>query len=185
MLSLGQIERRTAQLLKENRIDRPSVDVNAIAEALGATIREEASEGDVSGALFREQNMILIGVNSSHSRYRKRFTVAHELGHLILHDDIVRLDHHYLAVTQKPRLKPVARRSQLSSEARDPREIEANRFAAALLMPAEFLERSLRNRRLPLSDEEIAQFASQYEVSVQAMTFRLINLGIPVDVAGK
>ena len=185
MLSLGQIERRARQLLIDHQINEPSVDVHSLAMALGAVIKEEASDSDVSGALFREKDQVIIGVNSSHSQYRKRFTVAHELGHFLLHDDVVRIDHHYMEVAQKPGMRPIANRSQISSEAKDPREIEANRFAAALLMPADFLERDLRERRLPLSDKEIAQLAKTYEVSVQAMSFRLINLGIPVDVAGK
>ena len=185
MLSFGTIERQAKQLLKANKIISPSVDVRSLARALGATIKEEASDSDVSGALFREHGNILIGVNSSHSETRKRFTIAHELGHLILHDDPVRIDHHYMEIGQRSRMKPVAQRNQISSEARDPREIEANRFAAALLMPTEFLERSLRGLRLPLTSKEIAELSNQYGVSTQAMVFRLINLGVPVDQAGE
>lgn len=184
MLSFESIERQARQLLGANRVVAPPVDVRLLARALGASIKEEASDSDVSGALFRQQGKVLIGVNSSHSETRKRFTIAHELGHLVLHDDPVRIDHHYMEVGQKPRMKPIAHRSQISSEARDPREIEANRFAAALLMPAPFLQRNLRGKRLPLTDAEIGQLSDQFEVSVQAMTFRLMNLGIPIDQAG-
>jgi len=43
----------------------------------------------------------------------------------------------------------------------------------------------LKKFELPLTDDVVAVLASQFKVSVQALTFRLINLGIPVDVAGK
>jgi len=185
MLSFGSIERQARRLLKANKIVSPSVDVRLLARALGATIKEEASDSDVSGALFREEDFVLIGVNSSHSETRKRFTIAHELGHLILHDDPVRIDHHYMEIGQRSRMKPVAQRNQVSSEARDPREIEANRFAAALLMPTDFLEQSLKGLRLPLTGKEIVELSEEYEVSAQAMMFRLINLGVPVDQAGE
>jgi len=185
MLSFGTIERQAKQLLRANKIVSPSVDVRSLARALGATIKEEASDSDVSGALFREEDFILIGVNSSHSETRKRFTIAHELGHLILHDDPVQIDHHYTAIGHSSRLRPVAQRSQVSSEARDPREIEANRFAAALLMPNDFLEKSVRGLKLPLTGKEIGDLSIEYQVSLQAMLFRLINLGFPVDQAGE
>jgi Zn-dependent peptidase ImmA (M78 family) len=185
MLSLAQIERRTRQLLKEHRIVRTPVDVVGLARKLGVTVREEASESDISGALFREADKAIIGVNAAHTSKRKRFTVAHELGHLLLHDLHARVDHDYPDVHDAPRLRLSALRSRLSSEATDPREIEANRFAAALLMPADPLEEHLRTHRFPLTEANILSLAKVFNVSAQAMNYRLMNLGVPVDVAGE
>jgi Zn-dependent peptidase ImmA (M78 family) len=75
-------------------------------------------------------------------------------------------------------------RNHVSSEAIDPKEIEANRFAAALLMPVPFLEKSLKARRLPLRESGIQELAREYGVSAQAMNYRLANLGIAIDMAG-
>jgi Zn-dependent peptidase ImmA (M78 family) len=185
MLSLGQIERRARQLLRDHRVGRAPVDVHALARKLGAVVREEASDSDISGALFREGDQAIIGVNASHPLIRKRFTVAHEIGHLVLHDEIARIDHHYPEVTGGTRLRLTALRSKLSTEAVDPREIEANRFAAALLMPTDFLERRLKSHELPLTEDEIAELANLFKVSKQAMNYRLINLGIPLDIGGE
>ena len=57
--------------------------------------------------------------------------------------------------------------------------MEANLFAAELLMPAEFLEKDLAdNAAFPLQDEEaIGDLARKYGVSVQALTYRLAYLG--------
>ena len=61
----------------------------------------------------------------------------------------------------------------------DDGEIEANQFAAELLMPVEFLERDIRKIPDELAfDEAIRRLAAQYEVSAQAMTIRLSSLGI-------
>jgi Zn-dependent peptidase ImmA (M78 family) len=70
-------------------------------------------------------------------------------------------------------------RNAASSEATDTDEIEANRFAAALLMPADFLRRDLL--RLKADDQNIEKviqsLSVRYKVSSRAMELRLVNLG--------
>jgi Zn-dependent peptidase ImmA (M78 family) len=71
----------------------------------------------------------------------QRFTIAHELGHLLLHDGIeVRVDKHFR----------VNLRSSESSKAEDVEEIA---FAAELLMPRDFLLRDARKLTLDIEDE--------------------------------
>ncbi|MGH9720702.1 MAG: ImmA/IrrE family metallo-endopeptidase [Bryobacteraceae bacterium] len=55
----------------------------------------------------------------------------------------------------------------------------ANWFAAELLMPARMLERDLRGKNLDLlaDDDFLETLAGKYKVSIQALTFRLANLG--------
>jgi Zn-dependent peptidase ImmA (M78 family) len=74
------------------------------------------------------------------------------------------------------------RRDGKSSEASDIDEIEANSFAANLLMPKEFLLKDLRlqagsNGEVELSKDQLSALARKYQVSETAMNFRLINLG--------
>ena len=58
-----------------------------------------------------------------------------------------------------------------------PEEFEANAFAGALLMPAEFLRRDLTDQQIDISDDaKVRQLARTYEVSAQALTIRLVNL---------
>lgn len=60
----------------------------------------------------------------------------------------------------------------------DDDEIEANRFAAELLMPRDFLEADLRALGPIYLDDEraIANLAKKYRVSPQAMAIRLSSL---------
>ena len=183
MLSVEKIERRAHQLLTDAKITGPAVDVRLVAKFLRATIRPVKADADISGAIVREGDQITIGINAAHPSTRKRFTIAHEIGHLVLHDAESKVDHRY-AQTPRAGIQLAALRSRVSSEAVDPREIEANRFAASLLMPANFLEKSLHAYKLPLRDGDISRLAHEYNVSIQAMNYRLMNLGIPVDVAG-
>lgn len=70
-------------------------------------------------------------------------------------------------------------RNTASSKGEDTEEIEANRFAAELLMPQGFLERDLKEFSITdlHDDRGMQQLAKRYKVSVQAMTTRLGSLG--------
>lgn len=160
-------------LEKRNIVDAP-VPVNIIAESLGLEVREEQADEDLSGFLYRdmEARTAIVGVNASHSSKRKRFTIAHELGHFLLHEGVtVHFD------GQKPGITLNLRGVEAAMGTNDD-EKEANLFAAELLMPAKFLERDLQNFNSDLMDDNaLSELAEKYNVSVQALTFRLANLG--------
>lgn len=68
-------------------------------------------------------------------------------------------------------------RSPKSSTAKDVFEVEANVFAAELLMPEAFLIRDLENFYIDIEDgTSVQELAESYQVSNQAMTYRLQNL---------
>ena len=153
------------RLLKEQNITHPPVPVDRLAEALGAQVRYLPCEAELSGMLFRDGENVIIGVNSRHHVHRQRFTIAHECGHLLLHKGKdVYIDRSFR----------INLRADLSSEAVDPDEIEANRFAAELLMPHRMLLEDLVGRQVDIENEDgIKELASRYRVSAQAMTHRL------------
>ena len=69
-------------------------------------------------------------------------------------------------------------RDGLSSLAVDPEEIEANGFAAELLMEASIVEAAIEEADPLYEDDELASWlADRYDVSLQAMASRLGNLG--------
>lgn len=114
-----------------------------------------------NGMRWAEAGRLLIGVNASHHSNRLRFTVAHELGHLVLHADKKPLWVEELVVFFC---------DDASSKAVDPREIEANRFAARLLMTLQTLIADLTSEVLDLNDDvSTRRLASRYQVSVQAL----------------
>lgn len=165
-----RIQRLIEQMLGQYNISSPPIDVFAIAKDKGIDIIQ-GDLGDVSGILFRQGSRVIIWVNQNHSETRKRFTVAHEIGHLILHgDERLHVD----------KVFAIKLRNQVSSQALDLGEIEANAFAAELLMPIEMVRQ--RTQELPGildydRDAVISELAKEFSVSPQAMTIRLINLG--------
>ena len=129
-------------------------------------------DADVSGILFRDGDHHVIGVNSAHPPVRRRFTIAHELGHRALHPGRELI----LDVPVRVNL-----RDKTSSMASDLEEIEANAFAATLLMPEQMVRDQLSQlrpaqRREP--DATAAALARIFKVSTPALNFRLINLGL-------
>jgi Zn-dependent peptidase ImmA (M78 family) len=76
----------------------------------------------------------------------------------------------------------VSWRNNVSSQGVDWSEIEANRFAAGLLMPEHMLRKDLEEFHT-LDRDAVQRLASMYKVSRIAMHFRLVNLGLlPPDV---
>ena len=68
-------------------------------------------------------------------------------------------------------------RNSRSAKGEDPKEIEANNFAAELLMPQELLEKELSKGRIDLDDgESLEKLAKRFGVSVQALMIRLTAL---------
>ena len=162
--------RKARNLIQEAKIKQAPVPVEKIARRLRAAIHYEPFQGQVSGMVHRKSDgSAIIGVNSSHAPTRQRFTIAHELAHLVLHKD------EKLHVDEK---FPIGFRDEESSLATKDSEIEANQFAAELLMPMKFLVVEIKNLPENLeTDEAIQELADRFQVSVQAITLRLTRLG--------
>ena len=163
--------RKANELLQAGKVKQPPVPVEKLARQVGAVVRYEPFVGQMSGMVRRQpKGRTIIGVNSLHSLSRRRFTIGHELGHLLLHKD------EDLHVDEK---SPIRFRSEISSLAVDDNEIEANQFAAELLMPIYLLTKEIEKLPSKIETEEaIAHLADRFQVSEQAMTFRLSRLRV-------
>lgn len=163
------------QLLEDHGVEQAPVLVEEMAARMGANINRMEVEDNLSGFLFRQGAAgTIIGVNQRHHHNRQRFTIAHELGHMVLHTgDPVHWDY---------RLR-FRRESSDPDEQPDGDEVEANYFAAELLMPVHFLMRDLQQYDFEdFMDDEFEErvllpLANQYQVSKQAMAIRLQTLG--------
>jgi Zn-dependent peptidase ImmA (M78 family) len=177
-MNLKKVERLAYSVLEEFHITEPHVPIRTIAKELGiSVIDEKFNDSDISGMLFRDENkkVNIIGVNSSHSPNRQRFTIAHELGHFLLHKGET---NHF----DRAGVFRVNYRNSVSSTATNNEEIEANTFAAAILMPEHFIMPAIEQKLsdgLDISDDsdEISEIAELFKVSSQALYFRLSKLG--------
>lgn len=165
------MDQKTTALLRDLDQLRAPVDVELVARKLGAEVVYGELEDDMSGFLLREKGVVTIAVNKLHHLNRQRFTIAHECGHLYLHGDQgdrLWVDKAYSTILY---------RDASSSSGDKLAEIQANQFAAGLLMPEVLLDELLTNE---LSDMDIFRLALRFQVSEQAMTLRLFSLGVLV-----
>lgn len=165
-------------MVEKYGVAQPPVPVHKIIENEGLRVVYERLPSDTSAVLVRHADgERLIGVNASHSPTRQRFSLAHELGHALLHFTSAPPENGD-AVVDRP--LEVLFRDGVASLGTSKVEVDANTFAAELLMPRKLVERSFRELlaerpRFDL-DASIAELARDFEVSTQAMTYRLVNL---------
>lgn len=146
----------------------PPVDVVAAIRALGILYREEPMRPDQSGYFQNRGSFYVIAVNKNESQQRKRFTAAHELGHYVLHRDLLREGQHFDRLFVKK--NGVTAHGPISPY----HEVQANKFAADILMPADLVKMYYRRNR------DLGGTAREFAVSESAMRIRLENLGVHV-----
>lgn len=116
-----------------------------------------SGEPEISGTFKYVNNVPICTINERHHKNRQRFTLAHELGHYVLQHG------------EKTDNKDTLYRNGTTN----PDEVEANAFAAELLMPSGVLRYLLVDKGVT----DISLLASQFVVSEQAMEIRLRSLG--------
>ena len=163
-----RIAKLAEEYLAMANVTKAPVPVLEVAKKAGVTVKFGPLPDELSGFLMHDHGQVVLGVNSLHPKPRQNFTIAHELGHHALHPHSNFVDHKVLFL-----------RGPRASLAMDSQEMEANKFAAELLMPARFLSKHLGKDSVDVEDEErIEHLAQSFGVSTQALTFRLLNLDL-------
>lgn len=152
------------KVIREFTSRPPPVQTIDLAKALGINVYYVEWPNDVSGRIQRDDTNggdsgYAILVNKNHHPNRRRFTIAHEIAHYVLHQDLIG-DGIY---------DDALYRSGLPQKV----EFEANKLAADILMPLDKIGKALD--KSPSSVEELAK---QFEVSKSAMSIRL---GVPYE----
>ncbi|MGE3067692.1 MAG: ImmA/IrrE family metallo-endopeptidase [Hyphomicrobiaceae bacterium] len=138
------------------------VDVLAVARSLDLAVYETKDwPDDISGQIKKDDSKpeYVITINGKHSRHRKRFTVAHEIAHYILHQELI----------GDGIIDDGLYRSRLGGRI----EVQANEMAADILMPWELI-----NRAMDLGFNTMEGLADTFDVARSAMAIRL---GVPYD----
>lgn len=120
-------------------------------------VEKTALASDVSGKLEYNDGFWVMTVNSQHPKVRQRYTLGHELGHYLNHRDSVKSfeDTVYFRSKQKSSM-----------------EYMADQFAARLLIPENDI-----NKLVGEGVKTVKEMADKFEVSLEAMKYRLEELG--------
>ena len=157
------------QLVASHLVSAP-VDLNKIFSDLCIDYCEEFIATGESAWIERNGDRFSVVVNSDEPEPRKRFSAAHELAHYLLHRDLMhndgdRMMRHVDKLYGKPIDNP-------TSPFTRKHEVQANRLAAQIVMPGPLV----RERYAELRN--VANLASEFQVSKVAMEIRLKTLGL-------
>lgn len=162
---------KAKELLEEIGIEEiTDIPMKKIVSSLGAIYMEEPLSNS-DGKIVRGKKKTLIIVNSNILyEEKKRFTIAHEIGHLLLHDKLD-LEVHNENSNTLNWFKNTEKQAK-----RGRQEWEANDFASELLMP-EKLFRKISERR-PFSPELVKELSQRFKASITSIVYRILTLDI-------
>lgn len=167
-LSRAEIERRAKEVLRQHGLESVPVDPVVLANKLGIAVHNaKFSDDNIVGMIAKRGDRTTLLVNANDPPFRKRYTIAHELAHHFLH---LLEDGEFVDGEVNLFRQPQEDYEKVSPERR--REIQANMFAAALLMP----EASVREKWK--QGPSLEAMARKFNVSEAAMGFRIDQLGL-------
>jgi Zn-dependent peptidase ImmA (M78 family) len=173
-VNLHAIRHRAEKLLRDCRETSAPIRVERIAKALKLEVLQMELGPEIAGMLVSDGAASRICVRKADARVRRRFTIAHEIGHFYLGhkfsgDQRVHVDRGHVIRFRSPK----------SSTGEDLMEVEANQFAASLLMPERLVREQVELQGgAPVSDIAVTSLANDFDVSEQSMTIRLTVLGL-------
>ncbi|MFJ9897360.1 helix-turn-helix domain-containing protein [Streptomyces sp. NPDC091280] len=134
--------------------------LQALERTFGVDVAKIPLPDGVDGAAWQADGFRLIMIARTKVPTRQRFTLAHELGHILARD-----------------AQDLLTETQLSpGRQKDMTEVRANVFAANLLMPRGEIESVVREK--DVTDEQLASLVVRFQVSPSALAARLTQLGI-------
>ena len=144
-------------------IQHPSeIMLEEIAADLNAIVVERPNIGSVARIISLGENALITVDSQIREVGRKRFAIAHELGHFVLH-------------RKRSPIEICTEASFFQWYKNTTEEEEANTFAVELLMPAELFITLCGNKQPSL--KEIARIAEEFQTSLSATAIRYIEYG--------
>jgi Zn-dependent peptidase ImmA (M78 family) len=161
LADLRKAETKALAQLQRFSIETPAFDIEVLAHAMGIEVREGGLEKADAWLIRRKDGKGVLRVNAKvRSDARRRFSIAHELGHWEMHPNLTQGRY--------------CTEADLTDYHRSPEEMEANTFAACLLMP-----RFLMRERIGNVDPSFAvvdRIAAEFETSRTAAARRLVEV---------
>lgn len=161
MVDYKRAKAKAEEVLKENFVVSPPIDIEDLVTNYGLQVVEVDFDLDpkfhnVAGLIDPKEKTIF--VSNKDSETRKAFTIAHELGHWLLHQE---------KLQSEPEKYSILYRIPIGTLNSDPVEKEANTFAANLLVPKHLLDK--------YKDLDVDTISRIFGVSPEVVGYRLKN----------
>ena len=146
------------EIIRSHQIAAP-VPVLDIARDFGLRVYRAEWENGASGCIRKDRKRggksgFAIFTNKAHGRTRRRFTIAHEIGHFVLHRNKIG--------------KQIVDNRLYQSRLDGTLEVQAHEFAAFILMPWDLVVQEVKS-----GADSVEALARRFEVSKSAMSIRL------------
>lgn len=168
-MSISLATLKASTIIQSLQIRHPSeINIEEISMERGAFVHEKEIDG-AEAWLVRKGSTAIITVNSKlHEQGRKRFAIAHELGHFELHNDS-----QFVICSDEDMYVWNRSKSQ---------EIEANEFASCILMPEVIFTRYIK-KEAPNMDR-VSELSGEFGTALTATALRYVQLSLePCAVA--
>lgn len=148
-----EVIRKARGFVKESGVNSVPVNLELYVAAANARIKTSNELGnDESGQTFPLNGKNIITVNANHSEERQRFTVLHEIGHIVL------------GIPSKHQDGHIPTTKLMSHKKRQPEEVLCDVFAAECLLPHDFFKKDIDDSDICL--DSIKQLADRYKASL-------------------
>jgi len=160
---------RARKLLREIEFDEiTEIPMNLFVSGLGATLVEEKMDNK-DGKIVRGRSKTLIKVNSEISyESKKRFTIAHEIGHYLMHDKIEVHNENSNTLNWFHNAENQLKKGR--------HEWEANDFATELLMPEKLFRTESSGKAF--SPSLLQYLSDRFKTSLTSTLFRCLQLDL-------
>lgn len=154
--TIYQLEQMAEAVLVQSGFADANVDIVKLANMLGYTVFQANLSNNIAGQVVKNEQGGAIYINVNDTPGRQRFSIAHEIAHVLLHHN-----------SQEQTFIDYRNNGTYSQQ-----EFEADNFAAALLMPKD------RSLQVWNNYKDVDEFANAMGVSKAAASIRLTNLGL-------
>jgi len=160
---------RARKFLQDIGVDEiTEIPMHLIVSGLGCTLIEEPLT-NADGKIIRGKSKTLIKVDSNIPyEERKRFTIAHEIGHFLLHENLEVHNENSNTLNWFNNMENQMQRGI--------QENEANEFASELLMPESKFREEVSGKGF--SPKLLSEVAERFKTSITSTVFRFLNLDI-------
>lgn len=156
------------EIIDRYRSNRP-INIEGLIRELGVELDKKATlDANIAGQIERlSSGKYKISTNKNDHYYRQRFTMAHELGHFLLHQNLIGD-----GVNDDKLYRSTSEGNFYNTAIKKSHETQANKFAASVLMPLQIIKQDYEDTGHP----DLSEFSKRWQVSTEALAIRL---GLP------